>query len=397
MPNRTKFELSMLENQLETVLKPENIEQTLKSKNKEQVQLEIELESCRICHELRDTTCRNLEEHHLERYIQMHQQGAARLLDKAYAFLQTEPMADCADCREVYTSAMNALERILNFIEKEQGRYFDLRLPVPDSFRIASAKQLLDDRNVLNAKMRSKDINPLLQQLILDYMAMHCSLQSCSYLEQKHAKLLSERLLKVLKSNNAKDWNRKVIVELIYLNFNKSTFFTWCRKEIAGDIDGFKTVKEQSLRFNWYLKEIKALDAKPNVAYKYDRQAIKELLSHYIAGELVYLAECHQQQGAEPVLNFKERAEKFDFKLPLSLTVPQLRFIVQLFIDVGVFKVEYGQIFTVMKFFADHVSTTGAEHMSAESLYKKPAKPNAKVRDEVEQVLKDMAERLQVY
>ncbi|WP_316788788.1 hypothetical protein [Pedobacter frigoris] len=392
-----KFELTLFEGMLKTDLHPKNIEKTIKTKTVDELRLVIENETCRIIDTVKNVLCGDYDEHHLERYIQLHVRSATSLLDQAYAFVKPDTdfsnIKGCDDCVKVYFCLKAGLKTILNYIEKELDRYFDLGLPVPDSFRITSARQLMEDRNVLQAKLRSKDVDVLLQDLILSYVSNHCALESCSYLEQKYAKLVMASLLKVLRSNKVKDWNRKVIVELIYLNFNKSTFFTWCRKFIAVEIDDFKTVKEQALRFNWYRKEIKPIDTKPNVFYKPGRPGVKELLEHYIAGELVYLSEFHKGHGAEPVQNFKERAEKFDFKLPLSLSVSQLALFIELFIRTGVFPVEKGKMKATMGFFAANVTTVGTEEISLKSLDNN-RRPKPKVCDAIEGILERMLDLL---
>ncbi|MBB5441374.1 hypothetical protein HDC92_005082 [Pedobacter sp. AK017] len=115
----------------------------------------------------------------------------------------------------------------------------------------------------------------------------------------------------------------------------------------------------------------------------------------YIALELAHIEELKSPATvAAPVQNFVERAERFDFKLPLNLTVPQLALIVQLFIDVGVFIVEKGQIMTVMKFFAANVTTVGTEGISAENLNKQRKKAEARVCMIVEIILVNMLELL---
>ncbi|MBB5441375.1 hypothetical protein HDC92_005083 [Pedobacter sp. AK017] len=67
-----------------------------------------------------------------------------------------------------------------------------------------------------------------------------------------------ENMLLLLKKNSVKDWNRRVMVELIYLNFNKASFFTYCRRKIAAAVDAEPDFTKQSARFGWYAKEVKS-------------------------------------------------------------------------------------------------------------------------------------------
>jgi len=71
------------------------------------------------------------------------------------------------------------------------------------------------------------------------------------------------------------------------------------------------------------------------------------------------------------VKDLKERAEKFDYKLPLNLTVDQLGLFVELFIRLDIFPVEKGKMKMTMEFFAENVSTVGRSSISAVSLNNK--------------------------
>lgn len=392
MTNDTKFELSLFEDLLYADFNPLHIQHTLKTRNPEKLKTEIAQETIRIIREFKNVMCKGYEEIHLERYIQTHQRHAIKLIDLLQQHdLQMKTQEVPAVFTEVYSTMLTALETILNYIEKELSKYFDLNLPVPEGYRMVSAELLKQQSLVLLAKLRSKDTEPLLQQLIVNYISEHCALETCSYQQLIYAKLFMENMLALLKKNEAEDWNRRILVELIYLNFNCSTFFTYCRRLIAVAVDAEKTYTLQTEKFYWYIKELKQLHIKPNTGYKVSRPGIAVLLENYIAAELAYLAERYRDDTPLlPLQTFTERAEKFDFQLPLSLSVPQLALIAQLFIEVGVFVVEKGQIMTIMKFFAAHVTTIGTERISADSLYKKRTNPEARVKDEIERILLKM-------
>ena len=393
---QSKFELAFFEDLLQGALHPSKIENTLKVLSPEELEAQVKDAADGVCKALRAATCSMVKESKLERYIQTHQREAIRMLDQVYAMVKEEaavefgPLRLCAACMDAYKLVKAALRTVLDYTERYLGKYFDMEQLVPDSFRITSARQLHADKLVLTARLKAKAIDPSLQLVLLDFVSSHCERTSCSYQEQQYAKLLVENLLNVLKSDKKKDWNRKVVVVLIYLNFNKGAFFAWCRKFIAAEVDEFKLSQQQYTRFNWFLKEIKSLGRKPDVGYRSGRPAIHKLLVGYIAAELVYLAEWNREHPDKPAKAFKERAEQFDFKLPLSLTVPQLALIAQLFIDVGVFAVEKGQVMTVMRFLAEHVSTAGTADISAGNLTKHRKLADPKVCEAIERILDEM-------
>ena len=386
MPDKLKFELSLFEELLEADFHPQNIKETLKDKSVKDFKITIDAEALRVCKELRNATCRAIHEAVLERNIQMHEHEVIRMLDRVYSFIK--PDADeeyaeikaCERCVEAYMVLEAGLKLVLRYIEKDLSKYFDLvNQQVPDSMRMEAAKEVGQLKNVMWAKMKSKEVDGQLQMVILNFINEHMAKERCSYSELSYMRLLVSTLLAALGGKDSKDWNKKIAQELICLNFNKNSFFTWCRRFIAAEIDGYTDSREQVGRFNWYVKEIKPLAAVPDACYRVGRAGIKKLLNNYIGVELAYLAEWHKENPTEAVSNLKERAEQFDFKLPLNLSAPQLSLMTQLFMDAGVFVVEKGQIVTVMRFLAAHVRTIGAEHLSAESLNKLRKRAEAKV------------------
>jgi hypothetical protein len=392
MNHQTKFELSLFEEMLLLTLHPGNIENTLKTKAPEDLKIEIGQEAFRIIREFRNLNCSHFDDHHLERYIQTHQREAIKLLDQLH---QHGNAGLSADSTSIYAVFAAAIETILTYIEKELSKYFDLNLAVPDSYRMISIELLQKNGLVLTAKLKGKGIDEALQQVIVNYISNYCATGLCTYQQLIYAKLFMETLLVLLKKNEAEDWNRRIIIELIYLNFNKGSFFTYCRRKIAAAVDAERSFAAQKAKFSWYIKEIKGLHLKPNVTYKTGRPPLSELLLAYIALELAHIEELKSQAAtAAPVQNFTERAEKFDFKLPLNLTVPQLALFAQLFIDVGVFIVEKGQIMTVMKFFAANVTTVGTSEMSAINLNKHRTQTAAKCCTAIENILETMLEIL---
>jgi hypothetical protein len=232
--NQTKFELSLFEEFLLLTLHPTHIENTLKTKAPEDLKIEIGQEAFRIIRVFRNLTCSHYEEYHLERYIQTHQREAIKLLDQLHQYASAGLNAESTSIYAVFASAV---ETILTYIEKELSKYFDLAQVVPDSYRKVSVELLQKNGLVLTAKLKSKAVDEALQQAIVSYISNYCATGLCTYQQLIYAKLFMETMLLLLKKNEAEDWDRRVIIELMYLNFNKGSFFTYCRRKIAAAVD----------------------------------------------------------------------------------------------------------------------------------------------------------------
>lgn len=389
MPQRAKFELGYFEDLFQYQLLPEALiaisEDPARSLTElKMIKTEITDNVRRVRNEFRDLMVRGYTDVHLEGYFQRHQHETIRLMNLAYNLI---------DVHELYDFLFKALAMLLDCIEKDYSKYFDLTAPVPDSYYQSSILLLEDNRKVIYGKMKAKQVEPVLQEVILAYLRNFIKREACTFRELIYAKRFVAHLLKILKDNKEKDWTLKLIKELLYLNFNKVSFLKHCRYVMAAEVEAIKNLPEQMTRFHQFSKEIEKLDIKPNVAYRTEREGLKEHLMSYVAAELVYLSEWKKLHPELAGQDFKVRAEQVGYKLPLSLSVPELAYIAQLFIDVGVFVVEKGQIMTVMKFFADHVKTRGTDQAKAVQLYKH-RNPEVRTRDAVEAILIDMLSRL---
>lgn len=107
MPDKLKFELSLFEEMLEAELHPTNIKNTLKTTTVKDLKATIDPEALRVCKELRNAACRDINEAVLERNIQMHEHEVIRMLDKIYSFIKPDadavysPVKECEQCVEV--------------------------------------------------------------------------------------------------------------------------------------------------------------------------------------------------------------------------------------------------------------------------------------------------------
>ena len=378
MPYKLKFELSLFDEMLLSEFHPDNIEKTLKRTALDALKTAIDTEAVRACREIRNATCRNIEDSILERNIRMHCREIIRMLDMVFHYLNPQGGTDHSalimreDCVSAYRLLEGGLTFILSYIERDLNRYFDRLLQsVPERVRQASALEMLADRNILWAKLKAKQVDEQLRELILNHIGEHCAKSSASYHEQDYNWRLMNRLLLVLKGDRGGDWSLRVVTELIGLNFNKRSFFAWCRRFIAREVDSYSDSRVQMGRFSWYLKEIKQIAGEPDFCYRAGRPGIKKLLNSYIGVELMYLSEWHKDNPAAAVKDLKERAERFDYKLPLNLTVEQLGLFVELFIRLNIFPVEKGKMMMTMEFFAENVSTVGTSNISAVSLNNK--------------------------
>ncbi|SMD15081.1 hypothetical protein [Pedobacter nyackensis] len=400
MPHQAKLELLSFGNLLCTDFDPLNIATTLQVKTIDKLKQEVSAEGHRIINEFKNAPCRNLEEIHLERYIQSHQREAINLMDttgKHMESLEKELIEPDTyhQAISLYQCIITTLENMLNHIEKEQSKYFDLSIFVPYTYRIESAELLNRNLNVLKAKLKSKSIDTALQQTILDYITHHCARESCSYQQLNYAKLMMDNMLNLLSENKDIDWTEKAMVNLIYLNFNTESFHDYCKHYIASKVGTELTFAAQVEKFSWYAKEIKNIYLKPNVACEKDNLPISESILTYISLELVHITTIQSPPfEKQPAVDLTERADKLDFKLPFKLTVAQLALFIELFIRLRFISIEKGKMMTTLDFIAQNATTIGTDSISTLSL-NKSRKPDTRTIDWMIETLQAMIKVLE--
>jgi hypothetical protein len=210
-----------------------------------------------------------------------------------------------------------------------------------------------------------------------------------------YAKLMMDNMLNLLSVNEDVDWNERVMLNLIYLNFNTESFNNYCKHYIASEVGPKLTLAAQAEKFSWYAKEIKNIYPKPNVVCDKDTPSISESLLTYISLELVHISTVQSLPNEkQPAVDLTERADKFDFKLPFNLTVVQLALFIELFIRLKFINIEKGKMMTTIAFIAQNATTIGTDTISAVSL-NNSRKPDPRTIDWMIETLQAMIKVLE--
>ena len=165
MPTSVKFELFYFENQLQYDLHPKQVAATMEITPLDILEPQLTLEGIRVLQELRNVVIRGYADDHLERYFKQHQQYAIHLMNLADSY---------TEIHEVYGLIYKILASILDAIEQNYSKYFDLSAMAPDSYYKSSSVLITAEREQLYIKMKARKVAPALQEIILSYLRNFC-------------------------------------------------------------------------------------------------------------------------------------------------------------------------------------------------------------------------------
>jgi len=299
----------------------------------------------------------------LQRHLGQLQRECVFLKDVLYGY--TEIKLGFMVIVDAITSILN---KVMDYISGYNGEYFNQNNRLPESKKQELLSQLKQSGLVLSAKIKSRSIVGKLPELIAERLADLEEKNSISYQQMDYMKMMVAETTRLLSHGRSRNWEKKLAVKLIALNFNTPGFFNYCIGLIAKAVDEEKSVKKQVQLFSWYAKEIKKLvDEGSSRAYSRMRPGIVALIGIYIASELDYLSDHHEKQAKD---TFRNRADHYTLRLKVNMPIGAFALHIQLFIAMELFPKEIRKN-EINEFMADHFCTIGTDSFTANSFDKK--------------------------
>jgi hypothetical protein len=297
------------------------------------------------------------------RHIGQLQSECVYLNDVLHSYRDMQPVY-----QELSAAIQSILKTTLDYISGYNSGYFNQNNRLPESKKQMMLDELKREGLLLTAKLRSRDVTGRLPDLLQASLLAMQEKEQISYHQMSYMRAMVSELIKLLSLGRSRNWERKLAVRLIVLNFNKTSFFTYCINRIAAAVDEEKTWQRQAQLFGWYSKEIKkmAVDGKSS-SYSVMRPGLVVLIGSYIATELQYLKENNEKQVKD---TFKNRADNYSFRMKVNMPVGAFALHIQLFIALELFPREI-KLNVINQFMADHFSTIGTDSFSANSFDKK--------------------------
>lgn len=359
-----KYELEVLENLISRNSVGENIGISV-SQRSQKVAETTEYEIERIKNAFKSVAFSNIDDKHIERHFQNHQQALIRLTDHIQSHLSGN---DRSDVSILYQTVSSSLEDLLSFIEKHFSKYFDLTAKIPESYKRVIANEFDGKLKLIRKAFRNKEMSQELIAILLrpfeslkNSVDPHISFKKLIYLKELYTEL------DTISNNDIVDGNlkRQICISMIYLNFNSLKMFNYCIKEIKKDYQEKETLNEQLEKLAHYLKIINQQQEKPGFVYKPGHKPLKVQLLEWITEEIIYLERKHQLSFIFKSEKPEISKQKYDFKIHTDSSVPKVAYFVRILIETGLIKNQ--NVLEVIRFFANSVRTGRVETISSES------------------------------
>jgi hypothetical protein len=387
--NHKGFILIAIENFLNAELNPAAIHETLAAKPQSYWENVFEVEctaAVRLLKELRY----QIPAGESIRHQQLVYTDAFGIIGLLKRFEKTQSFAHSTyPPHSLYTAVIPYLETVVQYIEGTGNESMKPGTLVPDFYLEGQVEKIRTQHLVLQAKMKSKEIDPALQQLINHHFNQFVDHKPCRYQQLQYNRSLIDALLGLLSLSKSTNWTRRLINKLVMLNFNHPAFYEYCTESITVAVEQEQSLERKCACLHWHTKELKSLMINSAMALDPEAHSARKLILMYLAATLDFLEVKRPRHPAASLLSDQTPTGKI-IKLTLNASSPQLCLCIQYLMQHNFFPAEKGGIKNILQFFADHFSTIGAETLSVQSLQKRISEKNDAAILGVLRVLEDM-------
>jgi len=338
------------------------------------------------------------DESSFELYIHKVQNDITHLLDQLYNFLDSEETIlsiaqnTPLSFKDLQIAVYYILEDLLDSIESEFPKYFNMEATIPNRKRAIAIRQFSDN---LEDLYKYQDLIPS-KLLVITGLPIKNFIKDPSTSTYRCYYYLQRYMKEIFNFRNSEiqrvDLSYYIIRKLIRLNFNLVNFLNFITSEIRNNVNQLDTLSEKIDQLSLYLKEINQTLVIPEIGYIPHQRSIKGLLSEWIIEEVYHLDKSlHKSLTKAPIVQNKLDE---NFKIQTDLSVPQYAFLLRTFVETGLFK-NKDQDKALTKLFAFITKTKGAENISPESLRKLFYKDDEKVREVVKTAIIKMLNYIQ--
>nr|WP_068891030.1 hypothetical protein [Pedobacter panaciterrae] len=317
-------------------------------------------ETKRIRNKMKEIVSSDRSEAKIIRYVRQHQLDITCLCDEIHLLRGSLPNGINLDndLRNNVIKLHNLLSSqtiaLLLFIFKYFKRYSDPDIHVPLAYQqIIFEKEFLRIRQVYD-RISELQIQPQLVRPLKFYLISSLRNRSISWNNIKYLKKLIGHILNALSKDRCIDWNAKIIVMLMYLNFNNLEFYMEVRRWIRNQLLDEEEISGKLKILNSYLNYIQQFLVHPELIEKQNRDSLKVMIEGFIRTEIAELEHTNQN------LSIHSASKDIAIEtLPISISVPQLGYLIRLLVRGKVFLVNARKPKKLLQFISKWITTAG--------------------------------------
>ncbi|HEY5747230.1 MAG TPA: hypothetical protein VIU12_14205 [Chryseolinea sp.] len=304
------------------------------------------------------------DERPLQRYIQLHQQELIRLMDQLSIRRKTiQGNVFSFKENELIGLATNAIEQLLEFIERHFTRYFDQDTKAPESYIILAGAEIIQDLGELQERFKALEVEQRLIDLVLHPVRRFVERVpsgNITYRRIIYTRGICKELSLVVKSGK-EGVSENIRSSFLYLNFNTLMYFQYYTNFIKSVMAKADSASEQLDKVAFILKNINQTQIRPDFAYSRHFNSLKEQLVDWLNEEVIYL---EKARHSSEVTAKNGDLIRNDFKIKTEISAAQLACLLKVFLDIKL--VRNQNMSELFRFFVKYFQTKKLENISYE-------------------------------
>jgi len=343
-----EYELKVLEHIITIVLNPSRIKRdNLNDEFLSECKLHADAEKERIRKQFTLMAFGVSQESHIESYYQKHQAILIQLADTAFKYIQPdEPESIYRLTNEIsiidfykeisiidfYKEISRIPEELLYFMKMNFPEYFDIEKKLPDAKRGLMLPEIKRNLKLIKNELGKFEIESNLIKITCspfeDYLSAE---KNITYRDFAYLKELQRELISFIGKKNKVNANEDMRRQLLYLNFNRLSFFNYYISHIEEEVKNCNTIPELIEFYSLKTKLINQQPMKPGLVLKPGLPSIKEQVGSWICEELYYIEKRHKLLSKVHLQKNEEPSN--ESKIHTSLSVSHLALAVKLLVE----------------------------------------------------------------
>lgn len=370
----TKYELSRLEGiiskDISTFIKMNcTLDQVLFADFKEAIKDETE----RIKNNLTKAIFIFRKRRAIKQYIRFHQREIIRLSGYLLNYVPpkrihttSKSLDNALLCQQLYWS----LEELLRFVEKHFTEYFDQDAWIPEGYRRIVIDEIQKNIRPLQTGLLQLGVRNELVGWALYPLKEFVENPSTEITYRKliYVKELEKELYQLIDTTGELTADPSLSVQwlLFYLNFNPLKYFNYCTNRINLFVNETENLSERIERLSLVQKLVNQYQARQGIGYDLKLKSLKEQLVDWLSQEITFLEKKQKNILAEVAT---DNAMEPGFKLKVDMSVPQLSYLLRVFVETHIIKNE--NIAFLLRFLTKIFQTKRTDDVSYDSAHNK--------------------------
>ena len=247
----------------------------------------------------------------------------------------------CEDPPLLYQYVIEVLTALLDHIEKQYSRYFDLNMPISKIHLELGTKEVSGKLNLLIAGLKKRDTDPVLLEILRSSFGHFIDSKACTYQKLIYMKDLQNYLIDMCAKKGEGDFNKRLTTFLIFHRFNDHDFEVYMRDCLSVEVSGYYDLKAQLDRLFELEKEYE--DQKETVLGCFDfcQPSLKETLQGDVKSFIKMLKKkLKNRAGKGAAVDLNAHMKSSNYKVRVSIAVPALSCFLRTLVEAGVICIE---------------------------------------------------------